>query len=97
MSVLVASAFLADHALPDGAGGVVGVPRKVLVDEALIVADVEVGLGAVFGHEHITVLEGAHRAGVDVDIGVELLDLDFQAARLQESAQRGGGNALSER
>jgi hypothetical protein len=34
------------------------VREKVLVDEALVVADVEVGLGAVLGDEDLAVLEG---------------------------------------
>ena len=40
-----------------------GVAREVLVDEALVVADVEVGLGAVLGDEDLAVLERAHRPG----------------------------------
>jgi len=31
--------------------------REVLVDEALVVTDVEIGLGAVLGHEHLAMLE----------------------------------------
>jgi hypothetical protein len=34
------------------------------------VAEVEIGLGPVVGHEHLTVLVRAHGAGVDVEIGV---------------------------
>src|SRR5205823_3626492 len=37
--------LLADHAVPDRARGVVRGAREVLVDETLVVADVEVGLG----------------------------------------------------
>ena len=43
--------------------------------------DVEVGLGAVLGDEHLTVLERVHGAGVDVEVGVELLHGDRQAPR----------------
>src|SRR6266487_2288110 len=93
---LVSAALLADHPLPDRAGCVVRVSREVLVDEALVVADVEIGLGAVLGHEYLTVLERAHRARVDVDVRVELLHLDLEAARLQQPAQRSGGDALAE-
>jgi hypothetical protein len=42
------------------------------------------------------VLEGAHRPGIDVDVRVELLDLDFEPARLQQPPERGGGDALAE-
>ena len=64
---------LREDGIPDRAGGVARVTREVLVDEALVVADVEVGLGAVLGHEHLAVLERAHRARVDVQVRVELL------------------------
>ena len=69
---------------------------QVLVDEPLVVTEVEVGLGAVVQHEHLAVLERVHRAGVDVDVRVELLDRDLQSAGLEEAAERGGGDALAE-
>ena len=75
----------------------VRVAREVLVDEALVVADVEIGLGAVLGHEHLAVLERAHRPGVDVDVRIELLHLHAQAARLEQAAERRRGDALPER
>src|SRR6478736_6737376 len=50
---------------------VIGGAGEVLVDEALVVPDVEIGLGAVLGHEDLAVLEGAHRARVDVQVRVE--------------------------
>ena len=59
-------------------------------------AEVEVGLGPVLGHEHLAVLERAHRARVDVDVGIELLERDRQAARDQQVADGGGGDALAE-
>ena len=94
---VLALALLAEHAVPDRAGGVVRVAREVLVDEALVVADVEVGLGAVLGDEHLAVLERAHRPGVDVEVRVELLHLHLQPARLQQPPERRGGDALAER
>src|SRR4029453_208427 len=51
---------------------------------------------AVVGDEHLAVLEGVHRAGGDVDVGVELLQRDAQAPGLEEAAERGGGEALPE-
>ena len=92
---VVAAALLGDHGVVDAAGGDVAVALHELVDEALVVAQVEVGLGAVFGDEHLAVLEGAHRAGIDVDVGVELLVGDLQAARLEQTPDGGGGDALA--
>src|SRR4029453_10368643 len=81
----------------DRSGAVARVPREVLVDEALVVADVEIGLGAVLGDEPLAVLEGAHRAGIDVQVRVELLRLDAEAALLQQAPERGRDDPLPER
>ena len=76
---VVAAPLLGDHLGVDLAGGDVGDAAQVGVEEALVVADVEVGLGAVVGDEHLAVLERVHRPGVDVEVGVELLHRDPQA------------------
>ncbi|MPL84476.1 hypothetical protein SDC9_30441 [bioreactor metagenome] len=65
--------------------------------EALVMAEVEVGLGAVIGDEDLAMLEGRHRARIDVEIGVELAQPHREAARLQQRAQCRGGKALAER
>ena len=93
---VVAAPLAVDHRVVDRAGGDVGGARGVLVGEALVVAEVEVGLGAVLGDEDLAVLEGAHRPRVDVDVGVELLQLHPVAARDEEAADRGGGDPLAE-
>ena len=93
----LALALLAQDGVPDRARGVARVAREVLVDEALVVADVEVGLGPVLGHEHLAVLERAHRARVDVQVRVELLRRDGKPARLEESSERRGDDSLAER
>ena len=65
--------------------------------EALVVAEVEVGLGAVVGDVDLAVLERRHRAGVDVDVRVELGHRDREAAGLEQRPDRGGRDALAER
>ena len=92
----VAPPLLADHRVVDGSGGDVRRAGGVLVREPLVVAQVEVRLGAVLGDEHLAVLERAHRARVDIDVRVELLDLDPLPAAHEEAADRGGGDALPE-
>ena len=64
--------------------------------EALVVAEVEVGLGAVVGDEDLAVLVGAHRPRIDVEVGVELAQPDLVAARLQERAERRRCETLAE-
>ena len=73
LAEVVAPALGGEHGRVDRAGRGVGVAAQALVDEALVVAEVEVGLAAVVGDEHLAVLERVHRPGVDVDVRVELL------------------------
>ena len=80
LAQIFALALLVQHVPVDLAGGQVGVLVQVLVDEALVVAQIQVGLGAVVGDEDLAVLVGAHGAGVDVDIRVQLLGRDLQPA-----------------
>ena len=94
---VVAAALAPDDGVVDAAGGDVGGARRVGVGEALVVAEVEVGLGAVLGHEDLAVLVGRHRAGVDVDVRIELLQRDAQPARDQQLADRGSRDALAKR
>ena len=94
---VVAAALAADDRVVDAAGGDVRRARRVGVRVALVVAEVEVGLGAVLGDEDLAVLVGRHRAGVDVDVRVELLQADRQAARDEQPPDRRGGDALAQR
>ena len=55
--------------------------RKVAADcEVLIV---EIGLGAVVGDKNLAVLKRRHGSGIDVEIGIELLQVNPQSAALQ--------------
>src|SRR5690606_38285232 len=94
---VVAAALLADHRLVDLAGGDRIPAAQADVDEALVVAEVEVGLGTVVGDVDLAMLERAHRARVDVDVGVQLHHRRAQAPGLQDRGQRGGCDALAER
>src|SRR5207249_8710581 len=96
LAEVLAAALLRDDRRVHAAGGDVRALVEVLVGEPLVVAEVEVGLGAVVQHEHLAVLERVHRARVDVDVRIELLEGDAEAARLEEAAQGGGGGALPE-
>lgn len=93
---VLAAPLLGDDLRVDLAGGDVGRAVEVDVEETLVVTDVQVGLGAVVGDEHLAVLEGVHRARVDVQVRVELLHRDPQTARLEQRTQAGGRQALAE-
>jgi len=93
---VVAAPLLGDHAGVDLPGGDVGRAAQLGVEEPLVVADVEVGLGPVVGDEHLAVLERVHRARVDVQVRVQLLHIDPQATELEQPAQARGGEPLAE-
>src|SRR5881394_2676 len=94
--VLAAPLFGDDREVDPSRRHVVDLGERA-VDEALVVAEVEIGLGAVVGHVHFAVLERRHRAGIDVDVRIELLDRHLDPALGEEPAQGGGGDALAER
>ena len=65
-----------DDGLVDLAAGHVRKRREGVPGESLVVAYVEIGFGAVVGHEDLAVLIRAHRARVHVQIRVELEESD---------------------
>ena len=93
---VAALALAGDHRAVDLAAGVVGGLGAGDAGDALVVAQVEVGLRAVVGDEDLAVLVGAHRAGVDVEVRVEFLHGHAVAAAAQEEGEGGGGDALAE-
>ena len=60
-------------------------------------AQVEVGFGSVLGDEHLAVLEWAHGPRVDVDVGVEFLELHAEPAADEQPADRRRRDPLAER
>ena len=93
---IVAAPLLGEDLLIDAAGGDVVLAGRRPAGEALVMAEVEVGLRAVIGDEDLAVLVGRHRPGIDVEIGVELAQPYLEAARLQQRAERCGCETLAE-
>ena len=91
-----AAAFLVDHAQINLAGGVVRIARQRAVGESFVVAQIEIGLAAVVEHVDFAVLVRAHRAGIDVDVRIELLHPHAQAAAFQQQADAGAGQPFAQ-
>ncbi|MPM43776.1 hypothetical protein SDC9_90453 [bioreactor metagenome] len=89
LAQIVTTAFLLQHGLVDAPGGEVVGLLHARFDETLVVTEVEVGFCPVVRHEHFAVLERRHRARVHVDIGVQLDESDFEAARFQNRSKGG--------
>src|SRR5215472_1791303 len=96
-SQVVAAPLLGDDLGVDLARRHVGGRREVLIDEALVVAQIQVGLGAVVGDEDLAVLVRAHGSGVDVEVGVQFLEVYGEAPAPQDAADRGSRDPFAER
>jgi hypothetical protein len=96
LAEVVSPALLGEDARVHGAGGEVRAPMEVLIEEPLVMAEVEVRLRAVVEHEDLAVLERVHRAGIHVDVRIQLLDDDLLTSSFEEATERGGGDALAE-
>ena len=84
---IFAAPLAPDHGRIDAPGGdAVAAPRGD-AGEALVMAEIEIGLGAVVGDIDLAVLIGAHRPRIDIEIGVELAQPHAEAARLQQRAR----------
>ena len=78
------------------AGGYVAVAGQLDVDEAFVVAEVEVGFAAVPGDEDLAMLVGRHGAGVNVEVGVELDDGNGKPLAFEDAPDGGDADALAD-
>src|SRR5262249_10900923 len=93
---VIAAPLARENVLVDTTGGNVVVTRSRTASEALVVTEIEVGFSAVVGDEDFAVLVGRHRAWIDVEVGIELAQANFVAARLQQRAKRRRSETLAE-
>ena len=94
---IFAAPLAPDHGRIDAAGGdAVGAARRD-AGVALVMAEIEIGLGAVVGDIDLAVLIGAHRPRIDIEIGIELAQPHAEAARLQERPQGRRRKTLAQR
>ena len=93
---VVPSALLVQKGPVDLAGGEIAEPVEVFVDEPFVVPQIQVGLRPVLGDKDLPVLVGTHGAGVNVQIGVQLLGGHFISPVFQQTAEAGGGNPFAQ-
>ena len=97
LAQVVSPSFAVDNGLVDSPGGDAVVAGGVDIGETLVVPQIQVRLHAVHGDIALAVFVRIQGARVDVDVGVELLDGDGIAARLQQFADAGRDDALAQR
>src|SRR6185436_620528 len=90
-------AFLIENGLINLAAGEIVDASQIRVGKAFVMAEVEIGLCAVIEDINLAVLIRAHRARIDVKVGIEFLESDFEAAILEQRPERGGGESFAQR
>ena len=93
---IVAAPFFENDVFVDLAAGEIVVAREDAVGEALVMAEVEIGLGAIVEHVDFAVLKRIHRPGIDVQIWIEFLEDDAEAAQLEQRAERSRRQAFAQ-
>ena len=94
---VITAAFLGDHIGVDTPCSEIIKPAHAGTDKALVVPQIEIGFGTIARYKYFAMLEWAHRAGIDIDVGIELDQSDLEAASLKHSGKRSGGDAFSQR
>ncbi len=82
---VIAAAFLGENGFVNTATGPVIVAGELNVGEAFVVAEVEIGFGAIVCDKHFAVLIRAHSTGIHVQVRVTFLDGDFETATFEET------------
>src|ERR1700729_958231 len=83
----IAAPLFRNHALIDSAGRKIAVAPRRGAHKALVVAQIQVGLGAVRGDEYLAMLKRAHGARIHIDVRIQLDHADFEDAGLENRAQ----------
>ena len=97
LAEVVAAAFIGQDGLVHLAACHVVGPGEHAIGETLVVAEVKIGLRAVRQHVDFAVLKRVHRARIDVQVRIELLQGDLKSAVLEQRAERGGGEPFAQR
>ena len=84
---IVAAAFLLNDAFENLTGAQAVVLGEDATGETFVVAEIEVGFGAIIQDIDLAVLVRRHRARVDIEVGVELLEHDLEAAAFQKRSE----------
>ena len=94
---VVATALFGDHRFVHLAGGEVVALLHLGLDEALVVAEVQVGFGPVFSDEHLAMLERTHCPRIHVDVRIQLEHGHAKPTGFKNRCDRRSSNAFAQR
>jgi len=93
---IIAAPLLVQDGLVHLPAGEVVHAGELDVGEALVMAEVQIGFRAVVQDIDLAMLIRIHGAGIHVEVGIEFLQRDLQAAVFEQRAERGRGQPLAE-
>jgi hypothetical protein len=96
LSQVISTALFRNNLFVDAPRGPIVIAGKFGVGEAFVVAEIEIGFGAIVGDENFAVLKGRHGARIDVEIRIELHQVNFEAMAFQQAANRGRRQSLAQ-
>src|SRR5690348_9057335 len=97
LAEIIPAPFLGDDRFVDTPSGPVMIARQASGGEALVMTKIEIGFGTVIRYEHFPVLIGGHRARIDVQVGIALLEGNAEAATLKQAANGGCCDSFAQR
>ena len=74
---IIAAALARQHVGIDPARGHIVRTSRMHAGETLVMPEVEIGLGPVIGDKHLAMLGRRHRAGIDIQIGIEFAEANL--------------------
>ena len=94
-AAVISAPFLLENGPVNLSGGDVGIPVQIFIDETLIMAKVQIGFRSILGDEYLSVLDGIHGSGINVDIRIKFLHGHLIAPGFQKPPQRGRRDSLA--
>ncbi len=88
--------FAIDNFLIDLTGGHIIALGGGNAGKAFIMTKIKIGLSPIIGDKNFAVLIGTHRAGIDIEIGVQLTQSNLIPTSLKECTESCGCNAFAE-
>jgi len=77
-------------------GGGIVVLTKAHVRKPLIMAQIQIRFRSIICDKYFPVLERAHGAGINIDIGIQFQKIDFKPTGLQQTTDRSAGQPFSQ-
>ena len=69
---------------------------QALINKALVVSQIQIGLSTIIRHKDLSVLDRIHGTRINVDIGIKFLHRHLIPTHFQKSSQRGSCDSLAE-